>query len=274
MTAPPPGLLSVVGMLACPVCSAALTPDSGTLRCPAGHGFDIARQGHVNLLGHAAPRNADTAVMVAARQRFLDAGHYDPVSDTIAAGLRACRRIVDAGGGTGHHLARALDGAPEAVGLVVDVSVPAARRAARAHPRLGAVVADTWRSLPVRSGVADALLCVFAPRNAAEFARVLAPGGLLVVVTPNPGHLAEAREALGLIGIQDDKLAAVRRSLAGAFEPVATRRVHGLMKLTASEVGDLVAMGPNAFHAHAPANAALRVGLDVQVTTFRRPVPR
>ena len=274
MAAPPAGLLGVVGMLACPVCSAALTADAGTLRCPAGHRFDIARQGHVNLLGHAAPRNADTAVMVAARQRFLDAGHFDPVSDALAANVRGCRRVVDAGGGTGHHLARALDSSPDAVGLVVDVSVPAARRAARAHPRMGAVVADTWRALPVRSGGADALLCVFAPRNTAEFARVLAPGGLLVVVTPNPGHLAEARETLGLIGIQDDKLGAVRRSLAGAFEPVATRRVHGLLRLTAAEVGDLVAMGPNAFHEHATATGPMRVGLDVQVTTFRRPVPR
>lgn len=272
MATPPPGLLGVVGMLACPVCAAPLAPDAGTLRCPAGHGFDIARQGYVNLLGHAAPRNADTPAMVAARQRFLDAGHYDPVSDAIAGNVGGCRRIVDAGGGTGHHLARALDRAPDAVGLAVDVSAAAARRAARAHPRMGAVVADTWQSLPVRSSGADALLCVFAPRNAAEFARVLVPGGLLVVVTPNPGHLAEARAALGLIGIQDDKLATVRRTLAGAFDPVAGVRIARPLELTASEVDDLVAMGPNAFHEHAPASGGLRVSLDVQVTTFRRSV--
>ena len=274
MATAPPGLQGVVGLLACPVCAAPLSLDAATLRCPAGHLFDIARQGYVNLLGQAAPANADTPAMVAARQRFLDAGHFDPISDAVARTLSGCRRIVDAGGGTGHHLARALDRAPDSRGLVVDVSAAAARRAARAHPRLGAVVADTWRSLPVRSSVADAVLCVFAPRNAGEFARVLVPGGLLVVVTPNPGHLAEARAELGLIGIQDDKLATVRRSLAGSFESVATLRIRRELDLTASEVDDLVAMGPNAFHEHAPADGPLRVRLDVQVTTFRRPMPR
>ncbi len=271
MATPPPGLLGVVGMLACPVCAAPLTPDAGSLRCPAGHGFDVARQGYVNLLGRAAPRNADTADMVAARDRFLAAGHYDPISEAVTASVAGARRIVDAGGGTGHHLARALDATPDAVGLVVDVSAPAARRAARAHPRMGAVVADTWLALPVRSSAADAVLCVFAPRNPTEFARVLAPGGLLVVVTPNPGHLAEARETLGLIGIHDDKLEAVRRALAAAFEPVATRRIGLGLDLAASEVDDLVTMGPNAFHDHAAAQGRLRVTLDVQVSTFRRP---
>ena len=212
--------------------------------------------------------------MVAARQRFLEAGHFDPLSDALAAALAGSRRIVDAGGGTGHHLARALYRSPDARGLVVDVSAAAARRAARAHPRMGAVVADTWHGLPVQGSAADALLCVFAPRNAREFARVLAPGGLLIVVTPNPGHLAEAREELGLIGIQDDKLAVVRRALAGAFEPVAATRVRRDLELAASEVDDLVAMGPNAFHQHAPAAGPLRVRLDVQLSTFRRPVQR
>jgi len=139
---------------------------------------------------------------------------------------------------------------------------------------MGAVVGDTWRALPVRGSAVDAVVCVFAPRNAGEFARVLVPGGLLVVVTPNPGHLAEARSELGLIGIQDDKLATVRRAMAGAFESVATRRIHRELRLTASEVDDLVAMGPNAFHEHASVSGSLRVSLDVQLTTFRRPLPR
>ena len=274
MATVPPGLEAVAGMLACPVCGGPVRLDAGTLRCPSGHLFDVARQGYVNLLGRGTPPNADTPDMVAARRRFLDAGHFEPISDAIARAVTGCRRIVDAGGGTGHHLARALDRTPQARGLVVDVSPAAARRAARAHPRMGAVVADTWRSLPVRGSAADAVLCVFAPRNPQEFARVLVPGGLLVVVTPNPGHLAEARDVLGLIGIQDDKLAAVQRSLAGAFESVATRRIRRDLDLSASEVADLVAMGPNAFHEHAPVAGGFRVGLDVQVTTFRRPAPR
>ena len=49
------------------------------------------------------------------------------------------------------------------------------------------------------------MLSVFGPRNAAEIRRVLAPGGALLVATPGPGHLAELRPALGLIGIDERK---------------------------------------------------------------------
>ena len=52
--------------------------------------------------------------------------------------------MLDLGGGTGHHLAAVLDRAPDAVGVVLDSSAYAARRAARAHPRALAVVADSW----------------------------------------------------------------------------------------------------------------------------------
>ena len=37
-------------ILACPVCGQPLTPDSGALKCPSGHSFDVARQHYVNLL--------------------------------------------------------------------------------------------------------------------------------------------------------------------------------------------------------------------------------
>jgi 23S rRNA (guanine745-N1)-methyltransferase len=67
--------------------------------------------------------------------------------------------------------------------VAVDASKYAARRAARAHPRLGAVVDDTWREVPVRSRAIALAACIFAPRNGPEIARVLAPGGELVVVT-------------------------------------------------------------------------------------------
>lgn len=270
------GLQAVTPMLACPVCSASMTLDDARLVCEAGHSFDLAKQGHVNLLGRAAPANADTVEMVAARDRFLGAGHYDPIADELAARLRRSHRIVDAGGGSGFYLSRVLDAAPGAVGLLTDVSVAAARRAARAHPRIGAVVADTWAGLPVRDGATDAVMCVFAPRNADEFARVLRRGGLLAVVTPNPGHLAEARESLGLLGLEHDKLAKVQRTFSGSFEPVARIAITRLLDLDAGALADLVAMGPNAFHGRRSASdlpERTRVSLDVTLSLFRRPVP-
>ncbi|GAB2481115.1 methyltransferase domain-containing protein [Luteococcus sediminum] len=264
------GLAPVTSWLACPTCGLALSLDERTLGCRTGHRFDLARQGHVNLLGRAAPANADTTEMVAARARFLGAGHYQPIVDALVARTRLARRIVEVGAGTGHYLARVLDAHPAATGLATDVSPMAARRAAKAHDRMGSVVADTWAGLPLRSGVADALLCVFAPRNPVEFARVTGPGGLLLVVTPNAGHLTQARERLGLLGIEEDKLARLNRSMAGAFEAIWSQRIRWTMDLDVGSLQDLVQMGPSAFHEHGEVVDGLEVDADVQLSIFRR----
>src|SRR5437764_13568006 len=99
--------------------------------------------------------------------------------------------IVDAGAGTGYFLAHVLDAAPDATGLALDVSAVALRRAARAHPRLGAAMWNLWEPWPVGDEVASVLLNVFASRNGPEFHRVLRPGGLLTVAAPAPDHLRE-----------------------------------------------------------------------------------
>lgn len=265
------GIDAAVALLACPTCQQPLTREEGRLVCRRGHSFDIAKQGHVNLLGRAAPQNADTADMVAARARFLGAGHYEPIIDALVGRVRDARRVVEVGAGTGHYLAGVLDSQPRAVGLATDISPMACRRAAKAHERMAAVVADTWAGLPVRSGMADVLLCCFAPRNPVEFARIISAGGLLLVVTPNEGHLAQARESLGLLGIQDDKLAKLNRSMAGAFEAVWSQRIRWTMDLDAAAVTDLVQMGPNAFHEHGAVSEQMSVDADVQLSVFRRP---
>jgi 23S rRNA (guanine745-N1)-methyltransferase len=90
-------------------------------------------------------------------------------------------------------------------GLALDVSKFAARRAARAHSRVGAVVCDVWRRLPVRTGSAALVLDVFAPRNGAEIARVLHPDGTLALVAPTDRHLAELVEVLGLLTVDPRK---------------------------------------------------------------------
>lgn len=246
------GLTLVTDWLACPVCRSRLDLDEaeGVLGCERGHRFDVARQGHVNLALRGTPRNADTAGMVAARERFLDAGWYGPLSEAIRAALAGRLRVAEFGAGTAHQLCSHLEATPDAVGLATDVSPQACRRAARRHPRLGVVVADTWAGLPVRDGALDAVLCVFAPRNPVEFHRVLSPGGILVVVTPRPEHLAELRDSLGLLGIEEEKLHRLDASLANFSLRERTELSHRL-QLTAEAALDLVQMGPNAFH-HPP----------------------
>ncbi len=240
----------VVEHLACPVCRGSLELGERVLRCALGHGFDVARQGYVSLLtGSRVPGTADSAAMVAARDAFLAAGHYAPLAEAVASACRTGARVVaDAGAGTGHYLARALDGLPEAAGVALDVSKHAIRRAARAHPRLGAVVADVWRPLPLGDDTIDVLLNVFAPRNGAEFARVLKGDGELVVVTPTSRHLSPLVERLGLLSVDDSKERRVAESLSEHFVETGRSTLAFEMALGHDAVEAVVGMGPSAWH--------------------------
>ena len=254
MTASLGALAEVVDLLACPHCRQAflLAPDGSTLRCEQGHSFDVARQGYVNLLSAKPPRNADTPAMVAARQRFLSAGHYRPIADRLTelASTHGPRhpRLLEVGAGTGFYVSEVLQGLPGARAIALDVSVAAARRAAGAHTHLGSVVADVWQRLPVADGGVDVLLDVFAPRNPAEFRRVLDSSGVLLIVTPEPEHLEEIRTPLQLLDIQPAKHEQLAAALSQGFTAVAQESLRFVVTLGVAAVRDLVAMGPNAFH--------------------------
>lgn len=156
--------------------------------------------------------------------------------------------MADAGAGTGHYLARVLDELPGAVGVALDVSKHAIRRAARAHPRLGAVVADVWRPLPLRGDTIDVLLNVFAPRNGAEFARVLRSDGELVVVTPTSRHLVPLVERLGLLSVDESKERRMAESLSEHFVETGRSTHEFEMTLGHDAVRAVVGMGPSAWH--------------------------
>lgn len=271
-------LATVADRLACPHCRASVTVEPAAVACAHGHRFDRARGGGVTLLapGAALPPG-DSPAMLQARDAFLRGGHFAPLSAAIAAAVPTGGRcVVDAGAGTGWHTAAVLDARPGAAGIALDASRAATRRAARAHPRLAAVTCDVTARLPLRDGAADAVLSVFAPRHPSEFARVLAPGGALVVAAAAQDHLAEARRRLGLLGVQPEKRAKLHARLAPWFEAVALEQVRVELSLDRDALAQLVAMGPNAFHAAddeiaarvADAPAPMTVTVSVTVETF------
>ncbi|MEU5883450.1 putative RNA methyltransferase [Spirillospora sp. NPDC047279] len=241
-------LADVVEHLMCPLCGTDLVLEERALRCPSRHSFDIAKQGYANLLpGDARTGTADTAEMVRAREAFLGAGHFAPAAQALA-GRADGGRVLDAGAGTGYYLAAVLEVRPDAVGLALDISKYAARRAARAHPRAGAAVADLWRTLPVRSASMDTIINVFAPRNAAEFRRVLRPGGALHVLTPSARHLDALVEPLGLLSVDGEKGERMEHALGGHFEPDGREALEYEVELGRADVLTLVGMGPSAHH--------------------------
>lgn len=244
---------AAVDALRCSVCGAPLHLTGRSLRCAAGHGFDIAKQGYVNLLHARVPSGtADSAEMVAARAEFLDAGHFAPLAEAIAGVARAAvpapGLVVDAGGGTGYYLATVLDALPGATGLSLDLSAVASRRAARAHPRASAAVWNLWHPLPLAEGCTSLVLNVFAPRNGAEFRRILHADGKLVVVTPTPEHLAELAELTRLLDVDPDKPRRVAAALNPHFTEATSEAVGFSLELTAAEVRSLIGMGPTAHH--------------------------
>lgn len=268
-------LADVLPYLSCPHCSSGLDLAGESVRCASGHAFDVARQGYVTLLPGRTSVAGDSAAMVAARQEFLSAGHYDPIVTAVVAACAGEGCVLDLGAGTGHYLAAVLDAAPDRVGIALEIAKPALRRAARAHARIGAVGADTWRRLPVRDGAVPVVLNVFAPRNAVEIARVLTRDGRLVVVAPTSAHLGELVSGLDLLTVAEDKASRVAASLPG-FTVSAQETCEFAMSLTHKEVLALAGMGPSAWHVDAAAlrakvaelPAPMRVTASVTVTTY------
>jgi 23S rRNA (guanine745-N1)-methyltransferase len=267
---------TVLPFLCCPLCRGPLHRQAGAIRCVQRHAFDVARQGFVNLLGTAPPGNADRADMVEARARFLGAGFYAPLAEAVArlasrlpGGADAqATCVLDVGAGHGYYLARVLDAREGFAGIALDISTFAARRAARCHGRAAAVVADASCTLPLRPHAVGLLLSVFAPRNPAEFRRVLHPQGRLLVVTPNPDHLASLREPLGLLDIEARKDERLLSRTNADFELDHEESLAIDISLRRPDALALLAMGPAAFHL-TPDERAARVAVLVEPVEAR-----
>lgn len=274
--------------LRCPVCAAELAEPSPQpadvaspraaprlLRCPSGHSFDVARQGYVPLgTGRPIPAG-DSTEMVADRQAWLATGGFDFLSEALIQAVGDAQGlVVDVGAGTGHHLAAVLAARPGTVGLAIDVAKPALRRAARAHPRIAAVLADAWGRLPVADASASVVLDVFAPRNGAEFRRLLRADGVLVVVTPTEKHLTELVSRLPMVRVDPEKPERVAATLTPWFRFETERHHTRRLSLTRGTARRLIGMGPSARHADvdrlvAELPESLAVTASVRVTRYR-----
>ncbi|MFJ8509859.1 putative RNA methyltransferase [Streptomyces avermitilis] len=277
----PPALELSLDLLRCPTCrTPCLRPHHGALRCPAGHTFDIARHGYAGLLTGTRATSGDDAAMVQARDRFLSTGSYAPIRHVVARlaadSVPERARILDVGCGTGYYLAGVLDQLPGARGLGLDTSVRALRSAARAHDRAAAATWDVFRPFPLADGVADVVLDVFAPRNPAEFHRVLRPTGRLIVVRPTGRHLAELRGRVpGMVTIDPAKEQRLHRALDPFFKATVTEQVEYPAALARPDALNLLAMTPSARHvsrADLTGEGLLpdRVTVSVLATAYRR----
>ncbi|ATR82073.1 SAM-dependent methyltransferase [Pseudomonas sp. HLS-6] len=248
-------------MLICPLCSAPLASVDNGVACPAGHRFDRARQGYLNLLPvqHKNSRDpGDNQAMVEARRDFLSAGHYAPVARRLAelAVERAPQRWLDIGCGEGYYTAQIAEALPAAEGYALDISREAVKRACRRSPAVTWLVASMAR-IPLADASCGFLASVFSPLDWQEAKRLLVPGGGLMRIGPTREHLMELRQRLydEVRDYSDDKhLALVPEGMVHDHSETLTFR---LTLDTPKARADLLAMTPHGWRASAEKRTAV-----------------
>jgi 23S rRNA (guanine745-N1)-methyltransferase len=224
-----------------------LEPHAGAFVCPRGHRFDIARSGYVNLLQPQDRRSrsaGDSASALDARARLLEAQvgldmfqEFVATAAAYASGTTAV--VAELGCGTGDALA-SLARARPITGLGIDLSAAAIDRAARRFPRLTWVVANADRRLPVLGGTVDLVISLHGRQNPAECARILVPGGVVVLGVAGKDDLVELRTDVQGRALPRDRVATASREHERAFRVVERRSFRSRAHLSPQAQRDLL----------------------------------
>ena len=269
--------------LTCPVrgCGRELSPGATSYACLAGHSFDLAKSGYLNLLQVLDRRSntpGDSPEVVAARRRWMKSGRAAPLFEALLAEVRALglgpeSRVLDVGCGEGSILGE-LQSATGCEAWGLDISRAAVEAAARRWPEPRWVVGNADLSLPFAAASFELVLSITSRRNAAEFARLLAPGGALLFALPAEDDQRELRELLHGEAYEIDRLPGLEAELGARFERVRSARLSWKNRLDREGFGDLLALAyrgaRDSQRARLEQSAALEVTSSYQLALFRR----
>ena len=263
-----------MSLFCCPICGAPLRRTERAYLCPAGHSYDIAREGHTHLLPANRKHSkmpGDDKGMASARRAFLEQGYYAPLRDALCdlsvSLTRESPRVLDSGCGEGYYTAgicHALQNAgksPQMAGI--DISKSILRLAAKRPEPIEYAVASSYH-LPVADGSIDLLINCFSPLAREEFHRVLVPGGHFLYVVPSARHLWEMKEVLYDHPYPNE----VKETPYEGFHYVAIRHVEAVIHLQSQQdIHALFQMTP--YYWKTPREGAARLAaLDTLDTTI------
>ncbi len=290
-----------MSLFICPLCQSPLIPAPDTWRCDGSlnakhtaHSFDVARQGYINLLPVQQKKSkapGDSPESVAARQRFLKAGYYQPLQTLI------CQQIqklldkknkqpiswLDIGCGEGYYTEAMAQTGIDTL-LAADISKPAVLELAKTSKAANRLWYQRYQQdiqeeedanktatiyplvtsaahLPLRAQSMTGISSIFSPILPAAFAHVLQKDGYLIIAKPDVGHLASIREAL-FDEVREHDSDKFLDELAPYFKLLDTHCITANMRLSTEALADLLTMTPYSYRARADKRQALLAATD------------
>jgi 23S rRNA (guanine745-N1)-methyltransferase len=273
-----------MSILKCPVCNQPLTLGDKTAACEAGHSFDRARNGYLNLLlasQRNSPEPGDAPEMLRSRRAILQSGVYDAMAEATNAAVREAlggkidAQIVDLGCGEGFFLRRLRESLTTPGDLYgVDISRAGVKMAASTDRAIIWLVASLHES-PFMPASVDVALSMFSPIDAADVKRILKPGGVLITVTPGPDHLDALRAIIYPTVVPHSPTPAFAAEDASFTLVNSTRTRTNAAVSTKDDVMNLLAMTPFYWNISLETKARVEMvdrldfTVDVMVNVFR-----
>lgn len=276
-----------MSLFICPLCPSPLQPAADTWRCDGSlnpkqtsHSFDVARQGYVNLLPVQQKKSkapGDSQPSIIARQRFLQAGHYQALQRLVCEQMTALLsqdaatagqengavNWLDIGCGEGYYTAAMAQTGMHTL-IAADISKPAIlelSKASKANKRLWSQNQETDKPsvviyplvtsaahLPLRAKSITGITSIFSPILPEAFAQVLADEGYLIIAKPDIGHLSSVREAL-FDEVREHNSDKFLGELEPFFEVLGTYYSSTELSLSVADLSDLLTMTPYAYRA-------------------------